>query len=98
MFDQLKDVDASVLLRDVERQHRNGIFAEQRPASNVRQFERVSLQVDVGYARPLVRLQALHLQSRRELWNAVLAGVQQNGGRQGQRCRSAAQFKLLLKC
>ena len=94
MFDQLKDVDASVLLRDVERQHRDRIFAEQRPASNVGQFERMSLQVDVRHSRPLVRLQTLHLQSRWELWNAVLAGVQQNGGRQGQRCGRAAQLKL----
>ena len=95
MFNEFKDVDASVLFRDVKRQHRNRIFAEQRPPSDVGQLEGVSLQVDVRNSRPLIRLQTLDLQSRRKLGNAVLAGVQQNGRRQGQRRGRAAQFKLL---
>ena len=67
MLDQLEDVDAAVLLGYVQRQHRHRILAVDGPAADVRQLQRVHAQALVGHARPLVRLEQLELEPRREL-------------------------------
>ena len=56
MFNQLENVEATILLRDVERQHLDRVLAEQRPTPDLRQLQRVGLQVHVGHSGPLIGL------------------------------------------
>ena len=78
MFNEFEDIDAAIFFRDVKCQHLDGVLAEERPASDVRQLQGVSLQVDVRNPGPLVRLQALHLKPRRELRDTVFPGIEQH--------------------
>ena len=78
MFNEFENIDAAVFFRDVKRQHLDGVLAQQRPAPDVRELQGVSLQVDVRNPGPLVRFQALDLESRRELWHAMFPGVEQH--------------------
>ena len=75
---------APVLLGDVQGDHGHRVLAQHRPSPDVGELERVELLVSVWGARPLVGLQALHLQPRRELRHAVLARVEEHGRRQRQ--------------
>ena len=79
MFDELQDVDAAVLLGYVQRQHRHRVLAVDGPAADVRQLQGVHAQTLIGHARPLVRLEQLELESRRELTGDVGRGVSQGG-------------------
>lgn len=93
-FYQLEDVNASVFFGNVKSQHRHWVFAQHGPAAEIGKLEGVNLKGDVGNSRPLVRFQALNLESRGELWIHVLIAGRQNCRRQRERCWCSAEFDL----
>ncbi|OAD61165.1 hypothetical protein WN48_00484, partial [Eufriesea mexicana] len=79
-FDELQDIDTPVFFRNMQSQHRYGVLAQHGPTSDVGQLQGVHLKRLIGDSGPLVRLQALDLQPRRELWYHVTFRVLQRRG------------------
>lgn len=94
VLNQLQNVDASVLLRNVQRQHGDRVLGKNRPPPDIGQFQGVNLERGVRNPRPLIRLQDLHLESGWHLRNEVLLAVLQDGRAQRKRGGGSTQLKL----